>query len=329
MKLLAKRRMLLGAAGAGVLAPGLVFAQATRLPTVAVLYPGESDDDEPSARPFFEQMAQLGWTEGRSVVYDKHSGKGTRQYLSTMASLAAGREPRLIYATTATLAAAVIKETDTVPVIFVSAADPVAAGLVASLARPGRNATGAYLMSADASPRRFALVRQLMPQLKRMGAVFDRSTQDYQARRAAHEKSARAAGIELVSAEFTNFEAIAKILAQFKRDGLTTVEMTPSFLLIGRRREVATFAERNGIALIGHRSEWAAAGAVLTYGTDTGESHRRAADLAARILKGAKPAELPVVRVQKFEVAVNSRAAGLLGIPLPPSILKGDVKVFS
>jgi putative ABC transport system substrate-binding protein len=334
MDRLSRRRTLLGAVGAVLVAPGLAahslaLAQAARLTTVAVLYAGDSDDDEPTVRPFFEQMTRLGWTEGKNIVYDRSSGKGTRQYLATMASLATGREPDLIYATTTTLAAAVLKETDSLPVVFLTAADPVVAGLVASLAKPGRNATGAFLVPEDASTKRFALLRQALPQLKRLGAVFDRGTQDYDKRKAAHDKSARAAGFELVSVEFTNFEAIAKIFAQFKRDGLMVAEITPSFALIGRRREVATLAERNGIALVAHRAEWAEAGALLTYGPDVGESHRRAAGLAHRILKGAKAAELPVERVQKFEVAVNTRTAKALGLEIPPSILKSAARVFS
>src|SRR5258706_14418119 len=182
-----------------------------------------------------------------------------------MLSVAADREPDLVYATTASLAAATVKENKTLPVVFTTNSDPVAAGLVESLAKPGKNATGAYQLTADASQKRFEFVRQAWPQLKRMGAIFDRSAQDYQSRRAAHEKSARAYGIELVSAEFTNFEAIARILAQFRRDNLIAVEITPSFALIARRAEVAKLAAINGIALIAHRMEWAEAGAGLTH----------------------------------------------------------------
>ena len=330
--LIRRRRLLaaMGAAWAGLTAPRLVFAQAAaRIANVTVLYAGDSDDDEPTVRPFFEQMARLGWTEGKNVAYDRQSGKGTRQYLSTMASLAAGREPDLIYATTTTLALAVLKETTSVPVLFATAADPVAAGLVASISKPGRNATGAFLVQEEASAKRFALLRQVMPKAKRIGVVFDRATPDLVKRKAAHAKTAHAAGFELVGAEFTNFEAIAKILAQFKRDGLPAAEITPSFALIGRRREVATLAERNGIALVAHRAEWAEAGAVLTYGPDVGESHRRAAGLADRLLKGAKPAELPVERVYKVEVAVNTRAADALGLHIPQSLLRSADKVFT
>jgi len=315
--------------GAGLAVPEFAFAQAAKkMPTVTVLYAGDSDDDEPVVRPFYDKMARLGWTEGKTVAYERFSGKGTRQYLSTMVSLAAGREPDLIYATTASLASAVLKETKSVPVVFSTNADPVAAGLVASLAKPGRNATGVFQVARDSSPRRFELVRQIMPNMKRLGAVFDRAAQDYQTRKAAHEKSARAHGIELVSAEFTNFEAIAKIFAQFKRDNLIAAEITPSFALIGRRVEVAKLAAINGIALIAHRVEWAEAGAVLTYGADVSESHKRVARIANRILKGAKPGEIPVEKVEKFELAINNRVATELALHIPKLLLQRADKVF-
>ena len=328
MDRMTRRRIVLGALGAGFLAPRLLFAQAAKMPTVAVLFAGELDDDEPSVRPFFAQMARLGWFEGKNVVYDRHSGKGTRQYLATMASTAAGRVPDLIYATSASLAKAVLNETDSLPVVFTTMADPVAAGLVASLAKPGRNATGVYQVAGDAAAKRFQLVREAMPQLKRLGAVFDRAAPDYQSRKGAHERAARAAGLALVSAEFTNFEAIAKILAQFKRDGLIAAEMTPSFALIGRRLEVASLAARNGIALVAHRVEWAEAGAVLTYGVDIGESHRRAAGIADRILKGAKPAAVAIERPGRFELVINHRAALTLGIAIPKALLQRADRVI-
>lgn len=332
MRTVTTRRMVLGALGslcAGLVAPRLAFSQAAKLPTVSVLFAGDSDEDEPVARPFFEEMARRGWVEGKNLVYDRHSGKGTRQYLATMASTAAGRAPDLIYATTGSLASAVLKETDSVPVVFATVLDPVAAGLVASLAKPGRNATGVYQVAADAAAKRFELVREMLPQLKRIGAVFDRGAQETQSRKAAHEKAARAAGLELVSAEFTNFEAIAKIFAQFKRGGLIAAELTPSFALIGRRREVANLAALNGIALVAHRVEWAEAGAVLTYGVDVGEAHRRAAAIADRILKGAKPAAIPVERTSRLELVLNKRVATTLGLQIPKPMLQRAHRVFN
>ncbi len=323
---------MLGAAGWSALgalyAPRLLLAQAAAMKTVAVLFIGDSADDEPAARPFFGEMARLGWIEGKTIVYDRHSGKGTRQYLETMVSTAAGRAPDLIFATTGNLAAAVLKENDSLPVVFTTMADPVAGGLVASLAIPGRNATGVFQVPGDAATKRFALARMAMPQSKRMGSVIDRAAPEYPSRKATHEKAARAAGIELAAAEFTNFEAIAKIFAQYKRDGIVAVEITPSFALTGRRREVVALAERNGIALFAHRAEWADAGAVFTYGVDIGESYRRAAAIASRILKGARPAEIPVERSNRFELVVNQRAAHALGIALPKGLLQQARRVI-
>ena len=329
MRGMTTRRTVLGAIGAGLVAPASLFAQA-KIPTVAVLYAGESEEDEPVVRPFFEQMARSGWVEGKTIAYDRHSGKGTRQYLATMASIAAGREPNLIYATTASLAAAVLKETETtLPMVFTTTADPVGAGLVDSLAKPGRNATGVLQMVGDAAPARFKLVRQALPAVKRLGAIFDRGAQEYQSRKASHEKAAKAVGLELVSAEFTNFEAIARILANFKRAGIPAAEVTASFALLGRRREVANLAALNGIALVAHRYEWAEAGAVLTYGVDVAESHRRAARIADRILKGAKASAIPVERVQKFELVINTRTAGTLGLQIPKPVLQRADRVIA
>lgn len=333
-----RRRRLLGAiaglggawSALGALAPRLALAQSARAANVAVLFIGESEDEEVAARPFFEAMAKLGWEEGRNVNYDRHAGKGTRPYLETMASNVAGNEPDVVVATTATLAGAVLKENNELPMVFITMSDPVAGGLVDSLKRPGRNATGSYQVQGDAAAaKRFHLVRQALPGLKRMGAVFDRNATDYQQRRANHEKLARAQGIALVAAEFTNFEAIARIFAQYKRDGILVAEMTPSFALTGRRREAVQLAELNGIALVAHRAEWADAGAILTYGVDIGENYRRAAMLADRILKGANPGELPVERPNRLELVANQKAALALGISLPKSILSHANRVIS
>jgi len=324
-----RRRALLAAIGAGLAAPRLLFAQAAKTPRVVVLFAGDPDEDEPLVRPFFEQMTRFGWVEGKNIAYERQSGKGTRDYLATMASLAADSAPDLIYATTASLAKAVLAETETVPVVFATNSDPVSAGLVNSFARPGRNASGTYQSAGDVDLRRFQLVREAIPQLKRMGAVFDRGASDYQRLRSAHEKAAQSVGIELVSAEFTNFEAIARILANFKRSRLIAAEITPSYALIGRRSEVATLASLNGIALVAHRIEWAEAGAVMSYGADVSASHRRAASFADRILKGAKVSELAVERVTNFELAVNNRAAEALGLHIPKAFLQRADRIIA
>jgi putative ABC transport system substrate-binding protein len=324
------RRRLLGALGAGIAAPRLLLAQAPKKAVnVAVLFVGDSEDEEQTARPFFEAMARFGWVEGANVAYERHSGRGTRAYLETMVSNAAGSAPDLIVATTGSLAAAVLKETGELPVVFITSSDPVKGGLAASLARPGRNATGAYHRPGDTAARRYALVKQVAPGIKRLGAVFDRATPDFAARRAAQEKAAHAAGLALAAAEFTNIEAIARIFAQFKRDGLALAEITPSFALTGRRRDVVNLATVNGIALVAHRAEWADAGAILSYGVDIGENYRRAAAIANRVLKGAKPGNIAVELLNRVELVVNPRAAHAFGISIPKPLLQQASRVVA
>jgi putative ABC transport system substrate-binding protein len=331
-----RRRRLLALLGAGALLPGaglvaprVTLAQAEALKTVAVLFPGDSDEDEKLAAPFFETLARFGWVEGRNIAYERHSGRGTRQYLETMASNAAGSAPDLIFATTGALAGAVVKEAGTIPVVFITMRDPAASGLVRSLARPGSNATGVYQRPGDAAARRYALVKQVVPALKRLGAVFDRNSPDVAERRAAHEKAAKAAGLELVPAEFTNVEAIARLFANFRRDGITVAEITPSFSLTARRREIAGLATVNNLALVGHRAEWADAGAILTYGVDVAENYRRAAAIAQRILNGAKPANLAVELPSHRELVVNPRAAHAVGLAIPKALLQQANRVVA
>jgi putative ABC transport system substrate-binding protein len=310
------RRTILAGLGAAILAPQLAFAQAGRKYSVVVVFAGEEEDDEPAARPFFDEMKRLGWNEGVNIGYERLYGKGTREYMEGLVKSAVGLTPDLIYATTANIALALTKETDSVPVVFTSVTDPVAVGLVASLKKPGRNATGAFQAPGNVVQRRFELVREALPTTKRIGLLVDRRTADYGRHRVQHEEAAKKAGLDVVVAEFTNFEAVAKHLANFRRDKIQVTAFTPSVTLLGRRREVVETATRNRIALVAHRAEWAEVGALMTYGADVAEVLKRSAKIADRILKGARPAETPVAEAKKFELVFNQRTAALLGVEL-------------
>jgi putative ABC transport system substrate-binding protein len=317
----ATRRAILGLFGACLVAPVAAFAQADRKMLAVVLFPGDSDNDERVAQPFFDEMQRLGWTEGTNITYERLSGRGAREYVENLAKIAADLEPHLIYATTGTLAIAAVKATDKIPVLFMTAVDPVSAKLVSSMSKPGGNATGTYQFRKDAVAKSMQLIRETFPQQKRIGAVFDRRGAQVERQRAMYSEAARHAGLELVAVDFTNFEAIPKIFANYRRDGVRTVMMTPSFTLVANRIEAGKFALRNNLALIGYRADWADAGAVLTYGTDGTESLKRSAGIANRILKGARPAETPVEQVTKLELIVNASSAKAIGVTIPRPVL--------
>lgn len=322
------RRIFLLAAGGAAVAPRLAWAQARRMALVA-LFPGEEEDDQPAAQPFFDEMRRRGWVEGTNIEYERLYGRGTREYMEGLAKSAAGRAPDLIYASTAAIALAVLKETDSVPVVFTSASDPVASGLVSSLRSPQGNATGAYQAAGDGLRRRLQLLRQIMPGATRVGLLLDRRATESARQRTLHEDAVRAVqGLSLSVAEFTNFEAVAKLLANFRREGVQVVFLAPSVTLLGRRRDVTETAMRNKLPLFGHRLEWAEAGAILTYGPDVTDTLRRSAALADRVLRGAKPAEMPVVQASRFELIVNQRSAKALGVSVPPDVLKTADRVI-
>jgi putative ABC transport system substrate-binding protein len=322
------RRKFLLAAGGAAAVPLFAWAQA-RNKAVVALFPGEEEDDQPAGQPFFDELRRRGWVEGTNIEYERLYGRGARDYMEGLAKSAASREPDLIYASTAALALAVVKETDSVPVVFTSASDPVASGLVFSLRRPARNATGAYQSAGDGLRRRAELLRQVIPAASRIGLLLDRRSTEFARQRQLHEDAVRAmAGVQLKVAEFTNFEAVARQLANLRREGVEAVFLAPSVTLLGRRRDVVDTAMRNKLALVGHRLEWAEAGALFTYGPDVTDALRRSAAIADRVLRGAKPAETPVEQASRFEFIVNNRSAVALGIAVPPALLKTADRVI-
>jgi putative ABC transport system substrate-binding protein len=314
--------------GGALLAPRFTWGQARRMAVVA-LFAGEEEDDQPAAQPFFDELRRRGWVEGTNVDYERLYGRGTREYMEGLARSAASREPDLIYASTAAIALAVLKETDSVPVIFTSASDPVASGLVSSLRAPARNATGAYQSAGDGLRRRVQLMRQVIPGTTRVGLLLDRRATESARQRTLHEDALKAVqGVQLSVAEFTNFEAVAKQLANLRREGVQVVFLAPSVTLLGRRRDVVETAMRNKVALVAHRLEWAEAGAVFTYGPDVADALRRSAALADRVLRGAKPADTPVEQASRFELIVNNRSAKALGLTVPATVLKTADRVI-
>jgi putative ABC transport system substrate-binding protein len=315
-----QRRALLAALGVGFFAPGLALAQQAAK-NVVMLSAGDSEDDEPAGRAFYEEMRRRGWNEGANINYTRLFSRGSRVYVEGLASSAAGSAPDLVVAATGSLALAVLKETESVPVVFMTSVDPAVLGLVETIAKPGRNATGVYQVQGDSVQVRYRLAKELLPRAHKFGVIYDRRAADLERQKKANQDGAIAAGLDLDATEFTNHEAIAKILARYRRAGVHAVMTTPSFTLLARRREVIALAERNGLAVIGHRVEYAEAGALASYGPEIADAQRRGAAIADRILKGAKAADIPVERAVKAEFVLNQRVARQLGIGVSKALL--------
>jgi putative ABC transport system substrate-binding protein len=259
--------------------------------------------------------------EGRNIVYEHLFAGGSREKVAELAKVAAAQRPDLIVAPTALAAISASKATKTIPIVFSTVSDPTVVGLAASLARPGANATGTFQIQTDLVAKRFEMVREALPKVKRVGVVLEGVAVDQAVQRERHLDAGRRSGLEVSIGSFMKFDDIPGVLAGLKREGVDVLTVGSSFTLIGLRTQFAEMARQAGIPLIAHRVEWAEAGAVLTYGADVGHTLRRTAQIAHRILNGARPAETPIEQASRFELVVNLRAAKEYGLALPKLFL--------
>jgi putative tryptophan/tyrosine transport system substrate-binding protein len=311
--------------GALLVSSSRAHAQPATLKKVAVLYSGSPELDESAHAPFFAELRRAGWIEGRNITYERLFARGSRDKVLELARVAAATRPDLIYAPTAAAASAATKATSSVPVIFATVSDPTLIGLAASLARPGRNATGTFQIQADLVAKKFEMLRETFPKAKRVGVVLERVGSDYLEQMQRHRDAGRQFGLEVSIADFAGFEQVAGALARLKLERVDVITIGSSFTLISNRKAFMDLARQGATPVVGHRVEWAEQGAVMTYGADIGDTLRRTAEIAHRVLKGARPADTPIQQASKFELVVNLRAAKALGIALPKSlVLRAD-----
>jgi putative ABC transport system substrate-binding protein len=212
--------------------------------------------------------------------------------------------------------------TATIPIVFETGADPVAVGLVGSLSRPTGNVTGVTSLNLEVGPKRFELLRQLLPTANAVAMLVNPNNPNSQAIITESRQAARALNLELHLLQASSegdFEGIFAKLAQLRTTGLV-VAPDPMFFL-SRSGQLATLTIRHAIVAIFHTREFVAAGGLLSYGGSTAESHRQAGIYAGRILKGNKPADLPIQQVTKVELFINLNTAKALGIEIPPTLL--------
>lgn len=317
------RRKLLGALTLCIVAPAAA-AQASRKVSIAMLMSGRTDDSI-LAEHFISAMRELGWLEGQNVLYERYSLGGSRTQATEIARAVVKGSPDLIYAPTGGATTAALRATKDIPVVFVTVSDPVASAHIASLSRPGGNATGVVQMGAEVASKRLELVHETLPRARRVGVLLDTRAGDYGFQKREFKEAPKPKGLTLVTADITRFEDVPGAIGQLRKRGASVLTTMPSFTLAARRYEVIALASAQGMPVVSYRSEWAEAGALLSYGADQTEVHRLSAGIADRLLRGGRAAETPVVRASKFELIVNVRTAKKLGIEIPqPILLRAD-----
>ena len=306
--------------------PLIAFAQQSeRVRRIGVLAAGglDTDDLDMQARigAFEDGLKQLGWINGQNVQIDIHTGAGDADRIRRYAEELVGLAPDVILATGAAAVAPLLKATRTVPVVFVNVVDPVGAGFVDSLARPGGNVTGFVSFEYGLSAKWLELLKEIAPRVTRVAVIRDPNISAGTGQFGAIQAAASSLGLELVAVNPREASEIERAIAAFARTPNGGLIMTSSALAIIHRDLIIGLAAKHKLPAVYHRRVFSASGGLISYGPDAIDISRRSASYVDRILKGEKPADLPVQAPSKYELVINLKTAKALGIAVPPSLL--------
>ena len=318
------RRAFLLAAGAWLTLAkaGAVRAQAKPAPIVIgwlVVHSRESSGHYLAA--FKEGLAALGWKEGSQCVIEECWANGQYERLRPLADELAAKKPALIVAAPNPSVAAAAKAAPQTPIVQADGSDPVAAGFAASLARPGGMITGLSNIATELTEKHLELLLAAAPRLKRIGFLTDSRNVNRGLMMKAAQRSVAQRAVAARFAEVARAEEIEPAISRLAREGAQALVVFASALFNNERRRIAKLALAHRWAVIGPRREFAEAGALLSYGADSSANYRRAAYYVDRILKGAKPGDLPMEQPTKLELVLNLRTAKAIGLKLPQSVL--------
>jgi putative tryptophan/tyrosine transport system substrate-binding protein len=298
--------------------------QAEQMRRIGVLMASAADDSENQARmaAFLQSLAQSGWIDGRNVRIDTRWATTKADDLRRHAVELAALAPDVILAASGTSTVApLLQATRTVPIVFVVVIDPVGAGFVASLAQPGGNATGFLMFEYGLSGKWLELLKQVAPGVTRAAVLRDAAIASGIGQFAAVQAVAPSLGVELSPVDARDAPEIERAVTAFARSGDGGLIVTPSPVANRHRNLIATLAARHGLPAVYGTRQYVAAGGLISYGPDMIEQYRLAAGYVDRILKGEKPADLPVQAPTKYELVINLKTAKALGLEIPPSVL--------
>ena len=302
----------------GLLAAPLVAeAQQAKIARLGVLLFGTPDTDAfPAIR---RGLSALGYVEGRNIVFEHRYAEGRPERLPDLANDLARSKPDLIIAAGGDVAPFAKRATGTIPIVMITSADPVQGGLVASLARPGGNVTGVTFVSSDLAGKRLQLLKEAAPGVTRVAVLWNPDHPDGEF--PATQAAGRSLGVQVQSLEVRGRDDFASAFATANRERMEAVIVASSRLMTLNRSRILDLALQNRLLIVSGWGPWAAEGGLLSYGPDLDAVIRNSATYVDKILKGAKPGDLPIEQPTKFELIINLRTAKALGLTIPPSVL--------
>jgi len=312
---------LLGGAAAWPLAASA--QQGERVRRIGIIMPASSDDPEYPVRigAFLQEMQRLGWTIGRNILIDTRWTRGDPENARKYAAELVALKPDVILATGVSTVVSLLQLTRTVPIVFPAVSDPVAAGVVESLARPGGNATGFLAFEYSLSGKWPELLKQIAPTVRRAAVLREPTTPSGIGQFGIIQAVASSMGLEVFPIHIRDAAAIESALATLARSQDGGVIVGSSGRATFHQTQIINLAAEYKLPAIYWDRALVAAGGLMSYGPNFLDQYRRAASYVDRILKGEKPADLPVQAPTKYELVVNLKTARALGIEVPPTLL--------
>jgi putative tryptophan/tyrosine transport system substrate-binding protein len=316
-----KRRELITLLGGAAAWPLAARAQQA-MPVLGFLNAASSDGYVERLRGFHQGLKDEGFVEGENVAIEYRWANNQVDRVSAIAAELVRRQVGVIVAAGGNAAPDAAKAaTTTIPVLFVTPDDPVLLGYVTSLARPSGNLTGITFLGSELGAKRLELLRDLMPAMNRVAVLFNPLTPASESRLSEVQSAARTMGAQMAVFKASNSHEIELAFAAMVRDGIEALLLIPDPVFNGRRIQLVHSASRHGLPAIYWQREFADAGGLISYGSSIGDAFRQVGRYSGRILKGAKPADLPVVQSAKFELVINQQIARLLGLTIPSALL--------
>jgi putative ABC transport system substrate-binding protein len=307
---------------------GAEAQQAGKVARIGYLEPGTASGNTVLLDGFRQELSKLGWIEGKNITVEYRFGEQNNERLSELAANLVRLKVDLIVVSSGPAASAAKKATTTIPIVMANVGDPVGAGFVASLARPGGNVTGLASLSTELNTKRLEILKDAVPKLARVGFLREpgsrASPQMKQLRPAALGLKVKLEEIE-TQVDAKGLESAFQTAKQKQVNGIMTMAGR-NFL--AERRRIVELAGKHRLPAIYFQKEFVDEGGLMSYGADYDDLFRKAAQYVDKILKGTKPADLPVQQATKFEFVINLRAAKQIGLTVPPEVLARANKVI-
>jgi len=295
--------------------------QPTKIPLIGIL----SDESPSLGATSFEPLAQglrdLGWVEGQNITFERRYANHKYEVLPSLAAELVRLRPEVILAIGTPAARAAKSATPTIPIVFARIGDPVGVGLVPALARPGGNLTGVSILTKETGAKRLELLIAAVPDTKRTGVLWNPSNPADTSETKELEAAARTLSLEILPAEVRNPDDFEPALRAIVEHGAAVVVVVGSVIFLEHWQRLGDLMAKTRLPAMFNRREFVEAGGLMSFGTNFPGMYRRAATYVDKILKGAKPADLPVEQPTRFELVINLKAAKALGLTLPYTLL--------